>query len=70
MAELNIYPTAEGVFLMFETEDGKSAAVSAEVIAATLPLVARATVLKWCEEIEREAVADVDETGLLSPLSG
>jgi hypothetical protein len=64
MAELNIYPTAEGAFLMFETDDGQRVAVSAEAIAATLPLAARAVVLKWCQEIEREVVANVDETGV------
>lgn len=57
MAEFNIYPTVEGVFLAFETNAGQVAMVSVEAIAETLPQVARETVLKWCEEVQAEAEA-------------
>jgi hypothetical protein len=57
MAEFNIYPTAEGIILAFDTEDGETAMVSAEAIAETLPPAARETVLKWCEEVRAEVGA-------------
>jgi hypothetical protein len=55
MAEFNIYPTEEGVFLSFETEAGRVAMISVEAIAEALPEVARGTVLIWCQEIQIEA---------------
>jgi hypothetical protein len=64
MAVFNIYPTAEGSCLAFETEDGETAMVSVEAIAETLPPAARKTVLKWCEEVQAEAGA-IDPGGEL-----